>query len=228
MNRPSPFRRFLSPESIRRIERERTELARIHALEDRWLGEEILRLARRARSENPGLLADPRGTSYSPNFVWQVIPEIARRLGAKPGLNEATNPDFSRADDRRLREITGHYLANSSLRYGMDRQIDRGDEITAIALLEHEACNGNPVAMAIDRICPPAPQGETQNDPLARSIWSVGRYLDGVQVGAWSPGVITRSDLNWDEPPGDPLEDDDPMAPIEVDAREDDPFEIDF
>lgn len=228
MSRPPPFRRFLSPESIRRIERERTELARIHSLEDRWLGEEILRLARRARSENPGLLADPRGTSYSPNFVWQVIPEIARRLGAKPGLNEATNPDITRSDDRRLREITGHYLANSSLRYGMDRQIDRGEEITAIALLEHEACNGNPVAMAIDRICPPAPEGETRNDPLARSIWSVGRYLDGVQVGAWSPAVVTRSDLDWFEPIEESSDDLEELAPIEIEARESDPYEIDF
>lgn len=228
MSSPSPFRKFLSPESIRRIERTQTELARIHGLEDRWLGEEILRLARRARDENPKLLADPRGTSYSPNFVWQVIPEIARRLGAKPGLNEATDPDVIRTDDLRLREITGHYLANSSLRYGMDRQIDKGDEITAIALLEHEACNGNPVAMAIDRICPPAPQGETQNDPLARSIWSVGRYLDGVQVAAWSPEVVTRRDMDFQAQTETETAAIEFLAPIEIEAREDDPFEIDF
>jgi hypothetical protein len=228
MGRPSPFRRLLSPESIRRIELMDAELARIHALDDRWLGEEILRLARRARQENPGLLADPRGGSYSPNLVWQVIPEVARRLGAKPGLNEATDREIVSSDDRKLRERVGHYLANSDLRYGMESRVDKGETLTAISKLEHLPCNGNPVAMAIDRICPPAPQGQDQDDPLARSIWSVGRYLDGVQVGAWSPAVVTRSDLDWSEPIGDSFDDLEELAPIEIEARRDDPFEIDF
>ncbi len=228
MGRPSPFRRLLSPESIRRIELMDAELARIHALDDRWLGEEVLRLARRARQENPGLLADPRGGTYPPNLVWQVIPEVARRLGAKPGLNEATDRDIVESDDRRLRQRVGLYLANSDLRYGMDGRYDRGEALTAIEKLEHLPCNGNPVAMAIDRICPPAPKGEDRDDPLARDMWSVGRYLDGVQVAAWSPGVVTRSDLDWDERPEASGHDVELLAPIEVEAQRDDPFEIDF
>lgn len=53
-------------------------------------------------------------------------------------------------------------------------------------LLSQEACNGNPVAIALDRICPPS--GASQ-DAVAKGIREVGRARFGCdsRINAWSP-----------------------------------------
>jgi hypothetical protein len=197
------FSDMLTEDEKERFAAEREELARLHGLPDRWLGEALLKLARQAREENPRLLRNPSGDSYSPAFVWHVIPEVAKRLGCRVDLNEARAPDIVSLSDRELRETVGHFLANATLNYGLDicdlHPLD--NKPRAIDLLEHEACNGNPVAMAIDRICPPAPEGQDQDDRLARRIREAGRYVDGVQVAMWSPEAVTKSEMEAETSP---------------------------
>jgi hypothetical protein len=177
---------------------EEAELERLYGLPDREIGEELLTLARKAREENPRLLGDPDGISYSPALVWHVIPEVAKRLGCAVGANEASSDDIVGISDRDLREAVGHYLANATLNYGLELQdLERpGNQPRAIDLLDREACNGNPVAIAIDRICPPAPEGQDQDDQLARRIREVGRYVDGAQVAMWSPEAASKSEID--------------------------------
>lgn len=191
---------LLTKAQMERLASEKAELARLHGLPDLELGEELLKLARKAREENPRLLSDPDRPSYSPAFVWHVIPEVAKRLGCSVDPDEARAPDIAGISDRELRETVGHYLANATLNYGLDlHELERQDnQPRAIDYLEHEACNGNPVAIAIDRICPPAPEGQDQDDRLARRIREVGRYVDGVQVAMWSPEAVTKTEMKAD------------------------------
>jgi hypothetical protein len=68
------------------------EMERLRRLPDRWLAEERLRLARAARDAYPRELGNPSTMAYAPMPVWNVIPEIARRLGAtRLNRQEAAN-----------------------------------------------------------------------------------------------------------------------------------------
>lgn len=97
---PIDWSALLSPQARVRLRATAIEMARLHALPDRWLGEEILKLARAVRLEFPEKLSDPHGGTYEPNLVWQVVPELAKRLGATRLLpNEATSRDVVTLSD---------------------------------------------------------------------------------------------------------------------------------
>lgn len=66
------FGRLLTPTQRARLAAERSEILRLYALPDRWLGEELLRLARRLRDDFPAGVAHP--------------PEAAQRSGAHWGI----------------------------------------------------------------------------------------------------------------------------------------------
>lgn len=201
---PIDFRSKLSPKSIRHVEVVKAELTRIHGLTDRWLGAEIHKLARKARQENPTYLGAPDGLTYAPTLVWEVLPEIAKRLGATLGPNEARDFRVKTASPRELRELLGSFLKNSDLAYGLEKRSGRSDDpevVTAIELLMREPVHGNPAAMAIDRICEPAPSEDDRRDYIARSIREAGRYVDGVQVDRWSPEVVTKVENDADFEP---------------------------
>jgi hypothetical protein len=81
----------------RQIDAERGETARLYGLSDRWLGEAVLALARKVRAEIPKYGAPNPYGSYNDHLVWQVIPELARRVGCQTQPNEATDPNLRRA-----------------------------------------------------------------------------------------------------------------------------------
>lgn len=197
---PIDLSHLFNEDDMERLEAEKVELARLHGLSDLELGEAVLKLARQAREENPKTLKDPGKETYSTALVWHVVPEVAKRLGCSVDSNEACAQDIASLSDRGLREAVGHFLANATLNYGLEVSdlylLD--NKPRAIDLLEHEACNGNPVAIAIDRICPPAPEGQDQDDRLARRIREAGRYVDGVQVAMWSPEAVTKTKMQAD------------------------------
>lgn len=166
------------------------ELARLFRLPDRWLAEELLKLARQARREAPECLENPADLNYDVNFVWQVIPEIARRLGATRLLaNEATDPDVVRKSDRELREALGSYLTNHALDILDEKTRDPYRETaTALGLISGDIANGNPVAFAMDRIAAPAPADTHQSDWLARYMREISRARFGDdRFAAWEP-----------------------------------------
>ena len=177
--------KLVSPATFARHQATKTELARLHALPDRWLAAALLSLARSARADHPEL-QDPHSGVYAASFLWQVVPEAARRLGGKMLPNEATR--YRHQDGREFRETLGVYLKNGELRLYMDPSDRERATPTALEILDHEFVNGNPVAMAADRIHPPPPAGEDREDWIARHMREVSRNRGHGDIASWSPG----------------------------------------
>lgn len=194
------IRSIMSPGMRGRIDTSTTEMARLHALPDRWLGQEILRLARAARTLHPAELGTPGGMTYGVNLVWQIAPEAARRLGVTNlSPNEATDPEVRMASPEEFRQMIGQYIAHSSLdRLDNIRRRDLGTCDTDTRpgpgeMLCHEACNGNPLAMAADRISAPPAPGCDRDDPIARSLREISVRRGFAETPFWSPALSKTS-----------------------------------
>lgn len=160
----------------------RREAERLYRLPDRWLAEELLKLAKRALEENPN---PERGNRLTTRVLTQTIPEIARRLGAKvPGhMLRHDLANMSPAAFRR--EVAGDAtleVFDSGL--PVDALVAPG--LSAVALLDLETIAGNPIATALDRICPP---DELNPDILASiTLGSSMLYCDRT-FASWTPDV---------------------------------------
>jgi hypothetical protein len=184
------FPKTLAPEVLQRIRlkvrRTADEIARLHALPDRWLAEELLRLARGLRRDFPARLRDPHGVVYDANFVWQVVPEAAKRLGATRLLpNEAVSPSVVTLSGAEFRALVGAYLRNVSI--GRWSEADGSDAPTAGETLCHCVANGNPVAFAADRICQAPEAGADRQDWVARHVREISRARGHEETPYWSP-----------------------------------------
>ena len=178
----------MKPEGRARFDFERLELARLYDLPDRWLGEAVLRLARKARDEAPDHYADA-DRSYSTGLIWNVAPEIARRLGCTLSPNESQDPDIRYADDSELRRLTGHYLVNANLRgiASAYRKANPQGPSSAHDMLEMLHLNGNPIAIALDRLVPPDMACDNESDPLAHAMIVMSRQRGTSVAAGWSP-----------------------------------------
>lgn len=178
----------LTAEARARLEAKHDELDRLFGLPDRWLAEELLRLARTTRQAFPEKLKDPWGIIYDANFVWHVVPEVAKRLGAtnfQP--NEAADTRVVGLDNAALREVVGSYVKNISFgRWAIERE----DNLPlAPEILANEPCNGNPVAFAMDRLAPAPEAGCDRDDYVARSVREVSRARRLEETPYWSPAM---------------------------------------
>lgn len=194
------------PEVEERILSERGEIRRLFALPDRELGEALLNLARDARADQRDLMArhgEHEGNVYDTTTFWHLVPEIAKRLGAEVTPPEATNPDINSCDGPSLRQCAYHMYANTLSR------TSEGKRTFALNVLLNDAANGNPIAFALDRICPPTDDPEDRFATYSREI-NGNRGLGPVPY--WSPalqdaatrpiGPKTRViDLTTPEPP---------------------------
>ena len=158
------FETLLSAAQKQQIANEESEIARIDALPDRFLAAQLLRMVRACRARH-ARLADPFEGVYEPSFVWQFVPELAKRLGATDlQLNEARR--YTDASNAELRFLAGVYLrnicaGNLGARHDEDRtDADVGD------LLTRDPRRGNPIATAIDRICPAEQRDPSREDYL--------------------------------------------------------------
>ncbi|MDE4914116.1 hypothetical protein PQI07_25940 [Methylobacterium sp. 092160098-2] len=179
------FSRLLSPEQQARLERKAATLARMHALPDRWLGRELAQLARRLRGSVPELASPVLDTDgYTKHLLWDVVPELARRLGEPLEHNESKDIWLRTAEGEELRRDVANCLLNTSAIWLMrivpeERQDD-------LAVLMNEAANGSPVALALDRLVPP---GHDSTDRLAASLREVSRARGHEAMPAWHPGL---------------------------------------
>jgi hypothetical protein len=185
---PIDFSRLLSEEARAELAAERHELARLHALEDPWLAAELLRLGRRARQAAPDKLGCPTNSGYENALAWSVIPDLACRLSpmlrAKLVANEGQDPWLIGFAGERYREQVYIYLNNSALYSWGHRKEYRNNDAMALRLLGNTAVNGNPIAMALDRIYPP----EQCQDPLAKAMRSMSaRRCHDQVMSSWSP-----------------------------------------
>jgi hypothetical protein len=193
------FSKIMSAASRQRIDAVRAEMDRLYTLQDRWLAEELLRLSRDARQLMETHF--PTGhVGYDQFMVNDIAPEIARRLGGKLNADEAQNTAIRSSSDRELRENLGHYFNNQQVGtkgYELRRMMkDAGKEAPvfyALDIIGHEFVNGNPLAMAMDRICDPAPAGEDKDDWLARHTREISRNRGFEPTGSWSPDMQGRA-----------------------------------
>lgn len=172
------------PTSPPPVEKMHLELRRIYALPDRWLAEELLRLARHCREEfAQRLKAVDRNANYECSFVWDVVPEISKRLGSRSlTLHEASDPMVAGCDNSVLREYAGICLRFSALA----DWVDITKAASATALLVRPVWIGNPVAIALDRLAPPD-IGTPHRDLITRQMreWSRANGLSEIQ--SWRP-----------------------------------------
>ena len=175
------FKFLLSPQAQAELDFKRAEFARLNALSNEALANELLTLAERALLLNPEVL-QLTGT-YDNSLISDLIPELGRRLGATLVSKLPGHPDkVRRLSMRALRSQLGSAVAHAS----------RNRTGVEWSLLTGEGCNGNPVLFAMDRLCP-----ADLNDPddmAALSISSI-QQVRGVPVtGMWVP-----SDNKWGE-----------------------------
>lgn len=168
--------KLLSPESRAMLARRREDILNCYALSNTALAQRLLDLSKEARAESPDL--DLTVMTYDSAMFVCMIPELARRLGlVVPGAAESELVKLSAAE---FREYVGVFLRNIS-RY------HRG---YAWQYLTNEAINGNPVVMAIDRICPG--DVESKTDYLVVSMKSVAASRGKPFNGVWTPAVLQK------------------------------------
>lgn len=176
-----------------------SEIDRIFALSDRWLGEEILRLCREIRA-----LAVPtrhEEAGYNSFVLWDLIPEVAYRLGCRLMVNESTDFDAKRASGQDFRDLVAMCMVNVATGYLSEAETNLARN--PIDILFRDAANGNPVAFALDRLVAPT---LTSTDRFARSIREVSRTRGFEETGKWSPGLnrkdgSTRFEIFPDDEP---------------------------
>lgn len=176
------FKLPISEELRQRIDAEHREMERLFALPDRWLAAELLRLVRDIRGRTKYAARSADTDTYNSVLLWDVIPELARRLGATLELNESTDYSITRLEGEMFRDFVASCLGNVSTSYMA--QAKTGRLLEPVSVLFHSVPNGNPVAMALDRLVPPSPDCLDRLSQEIRSV-SLARGLDG--QSSWTP-----------------------------------------
>jgi hypothetical protein len=179
------FRIRLTPEQKAKIAAERAFAEACFAANDIDLGRAILKLATDIRDGYPEEFSwERRGDGYSGALVWEIAPEIARRLGVAD-FRRGKRPYACAGDD----DLTLRIFACNAI-FGSRRTILKADgsreDPEAWSLLQREPCNGNPLAIGLDRVAPPT---EDPNDGLARRIAEVSQTRGFPRQTAWSPAM---------------------------------------
>lgn len=163
-----------------------SEMRRIFELGDIWLARELLRLARTTRRSAPSLLGNPNGEADLAALVWHVVPEVARRLGAKDlHPNESSVCELRVAGRAVFRRAVGRHLkaceANGEAWNGFGRP-------SCLTILTNPIVDGNPTAMALDRVFPPS--GELDfDDWIACSVRRASRNRNHEERISWHPDL---------------------------------------
>ena len=190
------FRLEVSPEFTAQIEAEAREIERLWNLSDRWLAENLLKLAHRAVALYPEHLRriPARWDTYATTLVWDVVPEIAKRLGATAFRPQERHERVGALSDLELRNLLGMCIANSPT---IEKAwLDVTSAPDPWLLLTHEVCNGNPVVFSMDRILPPSVEN---GDYAARMMRETSRARGFDVASAWRPSMN-----DW-RPEGSPM-----------------------
>lgn len=167
------------------------EVTRLFHLSDRFLGRAIIGTARTARSFREDGFAHhavPLQLRHAAALVWDIGPEIARRLGETDIRPGEIRTQVRAASDGDLRHWTWRCLQRTATIF-IAPDSDHGGSFDAWKLLLNDPSNGNPLFVALDRLAPPE---NTQDDICARYIaardrsrgWGNGRTM-------WAPSEGT-------------------------------------
>lgn len=170
------FKSLLSPAGRARLDFETAEINRMYALSDCLLAGEILKLARELQEPVRAAGWAPGDNVYDPVFIWQVIPEIAKRLGATVFRDdERTDPEITGAGNALLRLRAGYCIVNC------------GTVELRGSLLTHDTCNGNVVAFALDRLEAPG-----ADDLIGKHIINIAQNRNVPSDGRWTPAMMRK------------------------------------
>ena len=165
------YENLLSEQSREKIRTTRVEVARLYALPNRWLAAEILRLARAAQKDLRAEGFSPGDCVYDAAFAWNVLPELAKRLGATQfNQDERLDRSICGLSDSAFRFHAGYFIFNSST------------NAIRNSILSREVANGNPVVFALDRVAVPE-----QGDPIAVRLREIAHVRSVPFAGTWSP-----------------------------------------
>lgn len=174
------FKKLLGPESLARLEQERSETLRLYRLTNQWLATALLKLAREARKATN---YKPDDIVYDAHLVWGLIPELARRLGSVRLEVAEIDWEARALSAYELRQSVGYTLSNTS----------RHRDTPAWRMLNRAAVHGNPVAFAADRLCAGVP-GDKE-DPLSRELTDLARVRGVEYAGLWTPEAFMPEEL---------------------------------
>ncbi|MBY3150972.1 hypothetical protein HFO56_00820 [Rhizobium laguerreae] len=149
---------------------------RLFHLSDRFLGRAIVGTARSARSVRQDRFAHhsvPRELRHAAALVWDIGPEIARRLGESDIRPGEIRTQVRRVSDPDLRFWTWTCLQKTASAFVVSAD---GDGHEAWRLLLHDPSEGNPLFIALDRLAPPE---NTHDDICARYIAARDRGRGG-------------------------------------------------
>lgn len=178
------FRKVLSPQALRQLDVMQDEVQRIFDLNDRWLAAELVRTARKVKSLDPDHYGKPGTIGH--DLVTNVIPEIAARLGETKFNAGERGKGVKGMEDWELRLRAGACLEGAEFTTA-GRTEDRPGPVE---LLLHEPANGNPVAIALDRV---APANDADDDYCATSVREVSRYRGLSEISMWVPDMASTA-----------------------------------
>lgn len=185
------IRDLLEPRERLLIDRTGAEITRLYGLPDIELATYLLTLARGLRAEFPDQLSDPNGATYEANLVWHLIPEVAKRLGATGILpHEATYSHIATLKNDELRNCVGTYLKHVAIHHFAPDSARDTPSFADIAC--HDIANGNPVAIAVDRIHPAPAAWADRHDWIARYVREISAARGHEQTPYWSPDLQNK------------------------------------
>lgn len=197
------FKKFLSPDTIARMDEEKRIIARLHSTEttNAMLGMAILGMARQLRT---AYIEAGRASSivreypvYDGDLVWNVLPDLAWRMGM---TNRNAYVEGERKLGERVLTLNGaeyrRYVWSVLRNSNLDPLIDRTSPGSqAASLLARDAIHGNPVEIALQRLYPAEiyyveskPTHPGNIDP-ADNISEPARYRGLGRVLSWNPSV---------------------------------------
>jgi hypothetical protein len=168
------------------MQRMSQRIEELYGFDNLALGQELLRLTLEARQLYPDRLAkgDEGYGDYTTSLFWDVVPEVAKRLGVTV-FGQKIRDDVRLTTDHQLRNWVGQCIGNAGWSPIAGHHNEMGQQLCPWELLTHDACNGNPLAFAIDRLAPVTEYD--RDDVLSRSIHEISRGRGFEPMLTWAP-----------------------------------------
>lgn len=179
--------------SRERLDQEHALLQALYGKKTPDLASRVLLLAYEARAY---CRFEPDSPVYDADLLWHGIPELADRLGVHVVTSMEQSDEWSKLTNAEFRTRLGACLLNTSREPTVFPEGASRNPL-CWSLLVHTPCNGNPVAIAMDRLCPP--DLDNRDDPLVRHMLEIGARR-GQSGAMWSP--------DWMADPSDALVED--------------------
>lgn len=161
------------------------EISRLFDLDHHALGEALLAHARASRARWPDSLRRD-DCCYNAGFVWDLIPDVAFRLGATTLIAGERQDEFlGQACGIDYRHMVSSFLFHVSRRFAADLDADTP---TPWDILTNPVQHGNPVAFGLDRLFPPDANAD---DAAARHIREAAHLRGHADTHAWTPDLLS-------------------------------------